>query len=77
MTCGDPLRIRCTTALPGRFRPPIIIGMFDKNLPMCFAEPSFANEMLNKNDVVHNKTKLKIPMRDGQGVSQGSDSRSL
>ncbi len=56
MTCGDPLRIRCTTALSGRFRPPIIIGMFDKNLPMCFAEPSFANEMLNKNDVVHNKT---------------------
>jgi hypothetical protein len=76
-TCADPLRNTCTKALPGRSRPPIILRTFDRNLPICFAESSFANETLNKNGVEHDKAKLQIPMRDRAGVTQKSDLRSL
>ncbi len=58
-----PTSNRCTTALPGRFRPPIIIRLFDKNLPICFAEPSFANETLRKNDIEHIKTKRSLKFK--------------
>ena len=37
--------------------------MFDKNLPICFAESSFANEMLNKNDIEHINTKRSFKFR--------------
>ena len=58
-----PTSNRCTKAPTSRSRPPIIIRLIDENLPICFAEPSFANETLNKNDIEHINTKRSLKSR--------------